>query len=88
MERPAFLRTLKREISKPFYTYQTFMIWTVSRLLYYGINSSQFDDLAGTNCSICNPYFPVGPSMVLLHGNCLGDCCYCWCSGCELLPIP
>jgi hypothetical protein len=87
MERPAFLRTLKREISKPFYTYQTFMIWTVSRLLNYGIDFSQFDDVAGTNPYISQP-FPVVPSMVLLHGSCLDDCCYFWCFGCELLPIP
>jgi hypothetical protein len=31
MEKPNYLRTLKREVSKPFYTYQTFMVWTVSQ---------------------------------------------------------
>lgn len=30
MRKPKFLRTLRKEMSKPFYTYQLFMIWSVS----------------------------------------------------------
>jgi predicted P-type ATPase len=35
MEKPSFLRCLKREFSKPFYTYQTFMVWAWFPLWYY-----------------------------------------------------
>ena len=30
MEKPTFWKTMKEEFSKPFYTYQSFMIWSVS----------------------------------------------------------
>lgn len=35
MQKPHFLRCLKREISQPFYTYQTFMVWAWAPLWYY-----------------------------------------------------
>jgi len=35
MKKPFFLRSLKNEISKPFYTYQIFMIWSWFPMWYY-----------------------------------------------------
>ncbi len=35
MRKPMFLRCLKNEICKPFYTYQIFMIWSVSDMIAF-----------------------------------------------------
>jgi hypothetical protein len=58
MEKPDYLRILKREVSKPFYTYQTFMVWTVSQqgapydLLIRKSLIVSFVVLSGSHCGI------------------------------------
>jgi hypothetical protein len=83
MPKPTFLRCLKHETSKPFYTYQTFMVWTwfpVSMVVVLAQNLHDTVHLTGV--------FSIKLAMVLLHGYNLVDLDYHRCSSCELFPIP
>lgn len=48
MPKPTFIRCLKRELSKPFYTYQTFMVWT-----WFPVSSFRFLPLTRSHDNVC-----------------------------------
>jgi hypothetical protein len=85
MKRPNPIRTMMREFSKPFYTYQIFMVWSVST----GEQDTHKFEVCFANANaILSPLLPrlfifkVVSIVVLFHGDCLDVCDADWCIHC------
>jgi hypothetical protein len=60
LPKPQFLRCLYKEVSKPFYTYQTFLIWTWVPVRFTKVAERGRSHTKGSRCNL----FPLSLSLL------------------------